>query len=76
MHTSQQFQFNLCLHKIIGILLYCYHGTFHGLFNVLGRILTNQVKQYSTNTDYMRQNETVRQINDPLLAVSIKVLAD
>ena len=36
-------------------------------FYVLGRISTSQDKQYSSNTDYMRQNRTVRQMNDPLL---------
>ena len=36
-------------------------------FHVPGRISTSQGKQYSTNTDYMRQNETVQQMNDPLL---------
>ena len=29
-------------------------------FHVPGRILTSQGKHYSTNTEYMRQNGTVR----------------
>ena len=36
-------------------------------FHVLGRISTRIGKQYSTNTDYIRENGTVRQMNDPLL---------
>ena len=36
-------------------------------FHVPGQISTSQGKQYSTNTDYMRQKGTVRQINDILL---------
>ena len=36
-------------------------------FHEPGRISTRQGKQYSTNTDYMRQNETLQQMNDPLL---------
>ena len=37
-------------------------------FHVLGRISTRQGKQYSTNTDYMRQNRSVLQMNDPLFS--------
>ena len=36
-------------------------------FHVPGRISISQSKLYSTNTDYKRQNGTVRQMNDPLL---------
>ena len=36
-------------------------------FHVQDRISTNEGKQYSTNTDFMRQNGTVRQMNDILL---------
>jgi len=36
-------------------------------FHVLGRILTSQGKQYYTNKDNIRQNETVHEMNDPLL---------
>ena len=44
------------------------HLTVHSSsFPVLGRISTIQDKQYSTNTDKLRQNGTVRQMNDPLL---------
>ena len=35
--------------------------------HVPGRIPKIQGKQYSTNTEYMRQNGTVRQMNYPLL---------
>ena len=44
------------------------HLTVHSSsFPVLGRISTIQDKQYSTNTDKLRQNGTVRQMNDSLL---------
>ena len=38
-----------------------------GSFHVPGRISTSQGKQYCTNKGYMRQNETVHEMNDPLL---------
>ena len=40
---------------------------FLSLFHVPGRISTSQGKQYSTNTKYIKQNGTERQIKDPLL---------
>ena len=43
------------------------HCTFHGSFHVQGRISACKGRQYSTNTDYVRQNGTVRQMNHPLL---------
>ena len=43
------------------------HTVHSSSFDVLDRISTSQGKQYSTNTDYMMQNGTVRQMNDPLL---------
>ena len=44
------------------------HATVHSsLFHVPGRISTSPGKYYSTNTVNMRQNGTVRQINDSLL---------
>ena len=36
-------------------------------FHVPDRFPTSQGMQYSTNTDFMRQNRTLRQMNDPLL---------
>ena len=36
-------------------------------FHVPSRISTSQGKQYSTNTDYMRQNGTVHLMTDPFL---------
>ena len=36
-------------------------------FHEPGQISTSQGKQYCTNKDYMRQNGTKHQMNDPLL---------
>ena len=47
--------------------LLAYNTVHSSSFHVPGRISTSQGKQYSTNTDYMRQNGTVRQMNDLLL---------
>ena len=66
---------NLHLRNMMrNLVLQVYHRLDHlndysvhsSLFNVLGRISTSQGKQYSTYTDYnMRQNRTIRLMNEP-----------
>ena len=54
---------NMWTYCIVWSLITAHSGSFY----VQGRISTSQGKQYSTITDYMRQNGTVRQMNDLLL---------